>query len=541
MNKFLAHDIHSVINPSTGMRKPEKTPPQTKLFLPDLTVNNGTEIQDRLGVPAFAFDQSDEIVIVCDESTNIVFVNKKACKSLGYSQDELLAMSISDIAPNIDEEILVQSSLVDYDTEGSIIIDVYLKAKTKTAFPVEVKISSFMSGNRYFSFVARDISASTPFYNLISNSEKQEFFTLVENSPDIILRYDLTFWCTYVNEAYEKIIGYPRYLISENFLGLSRFLPNEQIRWVKHNLRLVIESGLPIEFDLVLVHASSGLPVYLQVIVLPEYNLEKKIKGVMAVAHDISDIKRKEEELVRIKNRAVERDIAKSSLLEGISSEMRSPLSTIIGLSRLLKDETLSQEERNELLDLIDDAGMKIERMGEGILDLLKIESGNLELNIENYNVHTIIKEQYLEINEMLRLKQKDQIGVKLDLEDFMDGKMSLTGDIKLIKQVLRILTSNAVRFTHEGEITIGVKFSNQNQVTFYVSDTGIGIPVDKQNLLFDPFAHVDIWEKRVYEGFGIGLYLTRITAHALGGDITLISKVGEGSTFSFSLPIYYA
>lgn len=302
MNRFLAHDIHSVINASAGMRKPEKTPPQTKLFSPELTVNNGGEIQDRLGVLAFAFDQSDEIVIVCDESA----------------------------------------------------------------------------------FIAKDISAHTPFYNLISNNEKQEFFTLVENSPDIILRYDLIFWCTYVNEAYEKIIGYPRYLISENFLGLSRFLPNEQIRWVKHNLRLVIESGLPIEFDLVLAHSTSGLPVYLQVIVVPEFNAEHRITGVMAVAHDISELKRKEEELVVAKDQAEKNCSVKSSFLATISREMRSPLSTIIGLSRLLKDETLSQEERNELLDLIEEAGMKIERMGVGILDLLKIESGNLELNLEN-------------------------------------------------------------------------------------------------------------------------------------------------------------
>jgi PAS domain S-box-containing protein len=540
MNKFLLHNIHSVTNASARMGKPEETSSQTMSFSPELAANNGNEIQDRLGILAFAFDQSDEIVIVCDESFNIVFVNKKACKSLEFSQDELLGTSISDIAPNIDEEMLVQSSLVDYSSDGSMNIDMYYKTKTKETFSVKVKISPFMSRDRYFTLEAKDISASTPFYKLISNREKQDFFALVETFPDIILRYDLRFWCTYVNEACEKIIGYPRYLISENFLGLSWFLPDEQIRWVKHNLRLVIESGLPIEFELVLAHASSGLPVYLQVIVLPEFDAEHKITGVMVVGHDISEQKCMENKLIVVKDKAEEGSIIKSFFLDSFRHQMRSPLNTIIGLSRLLRDETLSQGERNEFLDLIEESGMNIERMGEGIFNLLKIESGNLELNLENYNAYTIIKEQYIEINEMLRLKQKDQIGVRLDLQDSKIGGMSLSGDVKLIKQILHILTCNAVRFTFKGEITIGARFSKRKQVIFYVSDTGIGIPEDKQESLSDPSAYVDILKTKANEGSAHGLLFARRMTQALGGELTLISKAGVGSTFSFSLPTEY-
>lgn len=363
-----------------------------------------------------------------------------------------------------------------------------------------------------------------------------DFFLMVEKSPDIIARFDLDNRCIYMNEACEEITGYTRNEIVGKFLRRMVGILHEQIRLIEHDFCLVIETGLPIEFDIVLPHANTRLPVHLQVIVQLVPYAEYKRTGVMVVAHDITEQKHAEEELVIAKNSAEESSRVISFLRASISNEMLSPLNMVIGLSHLLKDETLSLEELNEYVDLIDESGKKLVRMVEDILELSKMESGQIEINIESYYAETIIKELYLETGKMLRESRKNEIGVRY-MENRACANTTFFGDTKHVKQVLHILADNAVKFTHKGEITIGIYDFIPGQLTFYISDTGIGIPEEKQKSIFEPFVQTDFSLRRAFEGLGIGLSLARRIARALGGDITLISKPGEGTTFFFSLP----
>jgi len=333
----------------------------------------------------------------------------------------------------------------------------------------------------------------------------------------------------------EKIIGFSRRNMMERFVDEIVFLREDQLQLLKTNICLVIILGLPMEFELVVLHAISDLPVHLHVDVVPEFNTENKISGVIAVCHDITQLKHQEEELRIAKEKAEESSRMKSFFLYSISHEIRTPLNAIIGFSNVLKDETLAPNERNELIDMIDESGMRLISMVEQILYLSKIESGKIELHAENYNAYTILKEQYLEINEVFRLKQKVEVDVELDCNCI---DMLFYNDKKLIKQVLKILAGNAVKFTKKGKITLGIQDSKQGWITFYVSDTGIGIPEEKQESIFEPFVQVDNSKSRPYEGLGIGLSLGRRIARALGGDITLVSTLGEGSAFYFEVPI---
>ena len=487
------------------------------------------------GLFIFSLDQSDEMVLIVDKNHNIIFSNKKACETLGYKREELLLLNISDIAPNFDEEIQVQSPLAERQSDGSMIIDMYYKIKDRRTFPVEVKISSYSSSGDYLSFVAKDITNRRQIYDMLWQNE-QDFTALVENSPSIIIRYDLQNRCVYVNTSCERITGYSWFIMSGNILGQSGFLPEDQLCLMRNNLCLVKESGLPLQFNLILPHASSGLPLHLDVTILPEFNTVHKVTGVMAVAHDISDLKNKEEELISAKYKAEESSRMKSFFLASISHEIRTPLNAIVGLTRLLKDETLTPNERDEFIDLIDESGMKLVGVIEGVLDLAKIESGQIEINHESYFADTIMKEQYLKISETLREKGRNEIGVLYKEEEANEKKL-LFGDTKHIRQVLNILADNALKFTLKGAIALGVAYLTPGQVTFYISDTGIGIPEGKQKSIFEPFVQADSSLKRAYEGLGIGLSLARRIARAMSGDITLISKSGEGSTFYFSLP----
>ena len=486
---------------------------------------------------AFALDQTDDIVLITDENTKIIFTNQKACELLGYSQDQLLAMHIADIAPDMEDELNAHFPLAGNDTEASSVVQMFCKTRNKRVFPVEVKISPCKFFESYFFFVAKEISTHREIYDMLWHNE-QKFVAFVENSPNIIVRYDLSLCCIYVNEALEKIIGFSRRSVIERFVDEPVFLPEAQIQLMKTNLRMVINSGLPMEFELVVLHAISNLPVHLHVNVVPEFNTENKISGVIAVCHDITQLKYQEEELRIAKLKAEESSRMKSIFLGTISHEIRTPLNAIIGFSRLLKDETLASDDRNECIDLIDESGMRLINVVEEILDLSKIESGKIELHTENYDACTILKEQYHETNEILRLKQTDEVAVGLDC-NCVD--MLFYNDKKLIRQVLKILAGNAVKFTKKGKITLGIQGLKQGFITFYVSDTGIGIPVEKQESIFEPFVQVDNSRTRAYDGLGIGLSLGRRIARALAGDITLISTLGEGSTFYFSVPIIAA
>ena len=495
------------------------------------------ELRNRLDMLTFVLNRSDEIILIVDENTNIIFANEKASEALGYSQDELLSLHIANVAPNFKEEVLLQFPLVGLPSHGSSIMEMVYKTKDKRSFQVEVKISPYMSSQCYFSLVAKDITVNTQLFDLLIHNEK-EFVAFIENSNDIIIRYDLAYRCIYVNETFEKITGYSRLSIVEKYIWETGILSENQIQLLKPRLSMVIQSGMPVTFDFVLYHAITNLPVHLEVHIQPEYDSDEKITGLTIIAHDISTLKYKEKELVIAKERAEESSRMKSFFLAIISHEIRTPLNAIIGLSQLIKDETLSFDERDEFIDLIEKSGMKLIHNVEDVLELSKIASGQLKINCENYYPNVIIKEKYLQIIKMLGVNQKDLIEVKIEYLDSCNVNVPPFSDINLIKQVLNILMSNAVKFTNLGQIVLGVSIAENEKIIFYVSDTGIGIPKEKHESIFEPFVQVDITMMRPYEGLGIGLTLARRIARALGGDLTVDSIPGKGSTFFFSLPL---
>jgi PAS domain S-box-containing protein len=528
MNRNISNDILSKVFARAVARTKKKTFGETE------DIKN-EESQNIFGILASILDQSEEIIIVINDVADIVFVNSKACELLGYSKAELLSLSIIDIAPNIDSEILLQDFFVGSRDEGLLTIELIYKTKSKKPFLVKVEISQMMSGGCYYSLVGKNSSSSKWISDSLSFDEKF-FMDMVESSPNIVARYDLSYRCIYVNEACERILGYPRSKLIGKFVGQSGFMSNAQIKELKHNLRLITESGLPIEFDLELVHADTGMPVYLNVIVIVMHNKKNKISGIMAIANDFSELKSKEKELFVAKDRAEESSHIKSFFLETICRDMKTSLNMIISLSGLLKNEGIKKKDTNTYANMIEGFCDKLYGITELIQSLIAIESDHFELNPEHYHAHTVIKEQYLEINDILRLKEKDQIGVNLDLADCKD-ETTLFGDVSLIKQVLHILTSNAVKSIKKGEITIGVQFLKDGWVTFYVSDKGIGIPEKKQKILFDPSDRPGISGKWICEQFGIDLYIAHIISQVLGGDIILVSEPGEGNVFIFSIP----
>ncbi|MFN8670832.1 MAG: response regulator [Candidatus Sericytochromatia bacterium] len=226
----------------------------------------------------------------------------------------------------------------------------------------------------------------------------------------------------------------------------------------------------------------------------------------------------------------------KSEFLANMSHELRTPLNSVILLSQLLaknKKKNLQQEEV-EKLNVINKAGKDLLNLINDILDLSKIEAGKLNIELRDFNVNALLEDQEHYFSSIANEK-----GLKLIIENEFDNSLSINSDSHRIGQILRNFMSNAFKFTKSGSVTLKLSKSNKKDkpLRFSVIDTGIGIPTDKQKLVFEAFSQADGSTTRLYGGTGLGLSISVNLAKLLGGEITLESEDGKGSNFSLFLP----
>jgi len=236
-------------------------------------------------------------------------------------------------------------------------------------------------------------------------------------------------------------------------------------------------------------------------------------------------------EFSRQKEKAIKSDNLKSSFLANMSHEIRTPMNSIIGFSQLLENET--EEEKRELyLKIIQASGNNLLRLIDDIIDLSKIESGNLEVKMSGVSIRSL----FLELNDMytleLKKRQKDRVQLEFSLPN---GDLAVKTDLLRLRQILSNLMSNAVKFTSQGVIRITCEKIRQ-ELVFRISDTGVGIPPEDQSRIFDRFIKFD-YQDMNQEGSGIGLSIVQKLVKALNGRIWFTSTVGLGSDFYFSLP----
>jgi len=232
--------------------------------------------------------------------------------------------------------------------------------------------------------------------------------------------------------------------------------------------------------------------------------------------------------------KAEESDRLKSSFLANMSHELRTPLNAIVGFSELLTTEDLFPEEKETYIVQIKQNSESLIQLISDIIDLAKIESNRLEIHQANVSITRLITEVY-ENTKLNHSKEKlKYIGLETDIPDDLKSASIFTDPIRF-RQILQNLTNNALKFTEEGQITIGVEQKAKNQLSFFVKDTGIGISKEDQNKIFNRFEQVESGLNRRYGGTGLGLNITQNLVRLLGGKIWVESEVGKGSTFWFT------
>ncbi|WP_254529314.1 MULTISPECIES: response regulator [unclassified Sphingobacterium] len=227
----------------------------------------------------------------------------------------------------------------------------------------------------------------------------------------------------------------------------------------------------------------------------------------------------------------------KSEFLANMSHELRTPLNSILLLSRVLTEniEGNLNHEQVESAQVIWSSGTGLLNLIDEILDLSKIEAGKMDVELEEFRLADLI----LELQQMFRPLTREK-GLDLRIENTLPEDFKLKSDRLRLEQVLRNLLSNATKFTEKGYITLSVKLidGKEPSVLFHVRDTGIGIPQEKQKLIFEAFQQADGSTRRQYGGTGLGLSISREIARLLHGELTVESTPGKGSCFTLSLPM---
>jgi len=258
------------------------------------------------------------------------------------------------------------------------------------------------------------------------------------------------------------------------------------------------------------------------------------IAGIIVFIQDISETVKVTQELKKAKKRADIASKAKSEFLANMSHEIRTPLNGVIGFSDLLLKTPLN-EIQEQYLNYINESGSTLLNIINDILDFSKIEAGKLELFIDQHNIYELANQV---INVILYQAQQKNIELLLNIEQGLPENMFFD-DVRM-KQVLINLLSNAVKFTTEGEIELKIakvtSHDDKIKLCFSVTDSGIGIPFEKQLQIFDAFIQEDSSISKRYGGTGLGLTISNNILKYMGSNLTLKSDVGLGSSFSFDI-----
>jgi PAS domain S-box-containing protein len=361
----------------------------------------------------------------------------------------------------------------------------------------------------------------------------QQFYTrsLIESNIDAIMTTDPSGIITDINKQMEALTGSTRdELIGAPFK--SHFTDPER---AEAAIKLVLREKKVTDYELTAC-ARDGKQTVVSYNATTFYDRDRTLQGVFAAARDITERKRVEVELQQARDAAESASQTKSDFLASMSHEIRTPMNAITGIADLLAKTPLTAEQ-DKYVQIFRRASDNLLHLINDILDLSKVEASQLELEQTGFSLNDLLEK----VTEMVAIRAQ-QKGLALVCEIAPGVPPDVVGDPTRLRQVLLNLLGNAIKFTESGEVALRVALdadpSLPGAVGFTISDTGIGIPAEKLGAVFERFTQADSSTTRSYGGSGLGLTISKRLVELMGGRIWVKSRVGEGSVFSFAVPL---
>lgn len=365
----------------------------------------------------------------------------------------------------------------------------------------------------------------------------KKYQEILNEIEDGYYEVDLTGRTTFSNHGISKIFGYS----DEEILAMSHrdYMTPENAQKIYEAFNLVFKTGVPTKgFAYEIIH-KDGNPRFLETSITLMKNHSGRPIGFRGVTRDITTRKLSQQALEIAKESAEAANKAKSIFLANMSHEIRTPMNGVIGMTRLLLDTDLSNEQRT-YLQLISSCGESLLGLLNDILDFSKIEARQLIIFPEVFNPDQIIED----VISTLRPKASEK-GVEIISRKTGDVPSVLMGDQLRIRQVVMNLADNAVKFSDNSEVIIGLecphRSSHEAMISFSIKDYGIGMDPCKIGGLFNAFTQIDASMTRKYGGSGLGLAISSQLASLMNGKIDIKSEEGAGSEFTFSLTLPFA
>jgi len=472
---------------------------------------------------------ANDIIFLTDRNMVIVEANDRATETYQRNRDELIGMNLKEItAPAAVRDIAEESKIL--DEKGFATYETLHVRKDGTILPVEISARKVeIEGVKYFQSICRDITERKFAEETLRESELR-FRKIFEESPISIVMTGKDMGIIRVNSAFTKMTGYGEdELKSKSLREITHpdYIPQDDVSL----LRLVAEE-IPVYHTENKYIRKDGSIIWGSTTISIIRNNNEEVQYFLAMIEDITLRKNSEAELIAAKEKAEESDRLKTAFLHNVSHEIRTPMNAIIGFSALLSEPDITEADRRQFIDIIFQSGSQLLSIINDIVDIANIESGQVRINIKEMNLNFSLRS----LDEQFSYKEKsDVISINLHTGLPDDKAMIMTDSTKLI-QILSNLINNATKFTKEGRIDFGYILKD-GELEFFVKDTGIGIPPEHHDKIFERFFQVDNLISRKFGGTGLGLSICKAYVELLGGRIWLVSQPGEGSDFRFTIP----
>ncbi len=363
--------------------------------------------------------------------------------------------------------------------------------------------------------------------------ERQLLHTLMDNLPDVIYFKDRESRFTRINQAHAKVFG-----LSDPAQAIGKtdfdFFAEEHARQAFADEQEIIRTGQPILAKEEKETWPDGRETWVSTTKMPRRDANGNILGTFGVSRDVTERKQVEVEMQKAMKAAEEANRAKSEFLANISHELRTPMNAVIGLTELALATGLDSEQRR-YLELVESSANSLLALINDILDFSEIDGRKFELESTPFSLAEAVDEALRPLSIQAYRK-----GLEMAYGVSPRIPLALLGAPVRLKQVLVNLVGNAIKFTKQGEVVVRAGLESQEAkavgLHFTVADTGVGIPADKLEMIFEAFTQVDGSMTRRFEGSGLGLAICAELVGMMGGRIWVESDLGKGSTFHFSV-----